>query len=95
MSIHHTPSLHLFYETTAKFCLGWRNLSAADLDYTAMSMSTIQELRAKHLLGGGIFVIVIVSSVIFSDEVFDTIEQGDDASNRSSFGRVPVGLPDR
>jgi hypothetical protein len=93
--IHRTPSLHPFYETTVKFWLGWCNLSVTDLDYATISMNSMHEPRAKHLLDGSILVIVIVSSVIFSDEVFDTIEQGDDTSDCSSLSRVPVCLPDR
>jgi hypothetical protein len=58
-------------------------------------MSSVHEQRVKHLLGSSIWVIGLVSSVVFGDEVLDTVEQGDNTPDCSSFSDIPDCLPNR
>jgi hypothetical protein len=81
----------------ARFWLGRRTLYAADLDYINKPVGTLRvtvtNLKTKNLLESTILVIVIISSVVFGDEVFNTIEQSNDASNASCLSQMIIHFP--
>jgi hypothetical protein len=80
----------------ARFWLGRCTLYAVDLDYINKPVGTLShhdKFKNKNLLKSSILVIVIVSSVVFGDEVFNTIEQSNDTPNASCLSQMIIHFP--
>jgi len=79
----------------ARFSLECCTLTLTDLDYITHEYAHCDNQWRENLLKSGILVIIIVSSVVFGDKIFNSIKQSNDAFKASALSQEVIRLPER